>query len=49
MAKGQKRSNREVKKPKKTTKTIAPPASVFDASRQAANKKPPTEPKPARP
>ncbi len=49
MAKSQKRSSREAKKPKKSTKTIAAPSSVFDAGRQAANKKPPTEPKPARP
>jgi len=40
MAKSQKRSGREAKKPKKKlVKTVAP-SSVFDDSRQAATKKP---------
>ena len=49
MAKGQKRSNREVKKPKKVMKTIVAPESVFDTSRPAPAKKPAVEHKPARP
>jgi hypothetical protein len=47
MAKGQKRSGREVKKPKKKlVKTVAP-SSVFDDGHQAAKKKPPTAAGPA--
>lgn len=39
MAKSQKRNNREVKKPKKTVKTIVAPASVFDAGPSTPKKK----------
>lgn len=34
MAKGQKRSNKEVKKPKQDKKTPPPPASPFDKGSQ---------------
>ncbi len=41
MAKSQKRSGREPKKPKAAVKKVAPPASLFSDSRQAPKKKPP--------
>jgi len=40
MAKSQKRSSREAKKPKMAVKKVAAAASVFDDSRQAPKKKP---------
>ncbi len=48
MAKSQKHSGREPKKPKATVKKVAAPASIFDDSRQPPKKKTPTEPRPAR-
>ncbi|SEH25895.1 hypothetical protein [Magnetospirillum fulvum] len=38
MAKGQKRTGREPKKPKTAVKAVAPPPSLFDASRLPAKK-----------
>ena len=40
MAKGQKRSGREPKKPKAPIKKVAAPVTAFDDSRQVQKKKP---------
>ncbi len=49
MAKSQKRSSREAKKPKKSgVKTVSPTASAFVDSRQAPKKKPAATPEPGR-
>jgi hypothetical protein len=48
MAKGQKRTGREPKKPKTAVKAVAVPASVFDESRLPAKKKFEKTPKPSR-
>jgi hypothetical protein len=44
MAKSQKRSNREAKKPKTAGKKIVPAQSVFDDARQPPKKKPAASP-----
>lgn len=44
MAKGQKRSSREAKKPKQPIKKVAVPVSPFDARQQGQKKKPGAEP-----